>query len=294
MRHGLSAGRVILTALLAVVAIAALHHPAHGTTLWAAAGGQVEGGGVLIAKNHDDKPLPTELRLVVPRKGFTYLGLFALGSRKTQGPLAGVNEKGLAVVTAVPEGLPPGPDPNPSIEQIAESLLASYESVDLIVADQKILRQGPPAFYLIADRSNIALVETGPHGGISVTILKDGILTHTNHYLGEELLVWNRRIPKGSESRLERVTRLLQSSTVPLTQDAFIEMSRDRGAEGDDGALRVRASSGTLRVQTLAGWILLIPRTKPPELHVGVFVADGGEIEYDFKLDRPFWTEGVK
>jgi len=289
-----SALKAILAGLLSLIFIEAMHSPARGTTLWAAAGSRVEGGGALIAKNHDDKPLPAELRLVVPRKGFTYLGLFSLEGGKAQGPLAGVNERGLAVVTAVPESLPAGADPNPSIGRIAENLLASYESVDRMIADQKNLTQGPPAFYLIADSSHIALVETAPRGGISVINLADGILGHTSHYTDEKLLVWNKRIAKASESRLERITGLLKSSTVPFTQDTFVLLSHDRGSGEEDGILRPRQSSGTPQALTLAGWVLLIPGSKPPELHVGVFGPDGGETEYDFKLDRPFWTEGLR
>jgi len=290
--HG--ALNAILAGLLSVVLIAAMHSPACADTLWAAAGSPVEGGGVLVAKNHDDRLLPTELRLVAPRKGFTYLGLFSMGSPTLHGPLAGVNEKGLAVVTAVPETLPPGPGPNPSMERIADSLLTSYESVDRIIADQRILKQGPPAFYLIADNTRIALVETAPHGGISVISLTDGILAHTNHYTDERFLALNRQAAKGSEPRLERITRLLKSSTVPFTQDAFTALSHDRGAGRDDDILRVRQSPDTHQVRTLATWVLFIPAAKPAELHVGIFGPDGGETEYDFKLDKPFWTEGLR
>ena len=290
-RHS-TAMKMIYVGFLSVALIVASCLPAYASTLWGAAGSSVKGNGTLIAKNYDGKSTLIELRLVLPRKGSTYLGLFSLKNSKEQGPLAGVNEKGLAVVTAVPESLPPGPDAHPSIEQITEKLLAGFDTVDGILSDPKILRQGPPAFYVIADRSRIASVEIAPRGEITIKSLESGIFHHTNHYIDDKFLTWNKRIIKDSESRLERVGQLLRAIKSPLTMDNFIELGHDRGTSPEDGLLRVATPPGA--PQTLATWILYIPGSAVPELHVGLFGPDGSENEYDLKLDRAFWTEGLR
>ena len=282
----------IYVGLFAIILITALRLPAYGSTLWAAAGSHVQGGGTLIAKNYDAKPVPTHLRLVIPKKGFTYLGLFSLKNPKGQGPLAGVNKKGLAVVSAIPETLPPGPEPSPSIEQVSERLLAGFGTVAGALSDHKVLREGPPAFYLIADASQVAIVEITPHHEISVRNIENDILCHTGHYIDEKFLSRNRQRVKNSELRLERVERLLRSGNNPLTQDAFIDVAHDQGTIPDERILRSPGSSDAIR--TVATWILFIPGAKPPELHVGLFNPEGSETEYDFHLDRAFWTEGLR
>jgi isopenicillin-N N-acyltransferase like protein len=282
----------IYVGLLAITLITALSFPAYGSTLWAAAGTRVQGGGTLIAKNYDAKPVPTHLRLVIPRNGFTYLGLFSLKNPKGQGPLAGVNEKGLAVISAIPEALPPGPEARPSIEQVSEKLLAGFGTVDNVLSDQKILSEGPSAFYIIADASQIASVEVTSYHEIAVRNLVNNILCHTDHYIDERFLSRNRQTVKNSELRLERIGRLLNSGNNLLTLDAFIDVAHDRGTNPDEGILRSSGSSDGVR--TVATWVLVIPGTRPPELHVGLFDPEGSEAEYDFKLDRAFWTEGLR
>lgn len=284
--------KAVYACLFSIAIVTAVRMPAYGSTLWAAAGSHVQGGGTLMAQNYDDKPISVEPRLVIPKRGFTYLGLFSLKGPKGQGPLAGVNEKGLAVAAAVPETLPPDPNPRPSVEQTTEKLLAGFETVEGILSDRKILGQGPPAFYLIADRQRIASVEIAPRGAIAVKSLEAGLLCHTNHYTDEKLLTWNKKVAGGSEARLERIRQLLGGIGAPLDLDRFVEIGRDRGTNQEEAVLRTAPSSGAVR--TLAAWVLFIPDSNVPELRIGLFGSDGTEKEYDLKLDRPFWTEGLR
>ena len=176
--------------------------------------------------------------------------------------------------------------------QISEKLLAVFESVNGALSDHKIFREGPPAFYLLGDNSQIAYVEVTPHHEIAVKRLENGVLCHSGHYIDEKLLSWNKKNLKGSELRLERIAQLLGSSGESFTPDRFTEIAHDRGTDADDGILKTQSSPGPLR--TVSTWILFIPRSGAPELHAGIFGPDGAEREYDFKLDRPFWTEGLR
>src|ERR1035437_10230821 len=97
--------RTLLAALVSFVLLFAISFPAWGSTLWTAAGDQVRDRGTLMGMNFDGKTLECELRMVVPSQGFVYLGLFPLPSRKGQGPVAAINEKGLAIGVAAPEAL---------------------------------------------------------------------------------------------------------------------------------------------------------------------------------------------
>jgi hypothetical protein len=73
---------------------------AESCTLWAAVGEATRGGGSLVVKNRDWRPdHRQEIKRVTPKQGFRYFGLFATGNDEP-GLKAGVNEKGLVVVSA--------------------------------------------------------------------------------------------------------------------------------------------------------------------------------------------------
>ncbi len=68
-------------------------------TLWGAAGSDAS-GGTIISKNRDWAPDHTQvLKLRRSTKGYSHFGLYAVGGTEP-GIKAGVNEKGLTVITA--------------------------------------------------------------------------------------------------------------------------------------------------------------------------------------------------
>jgi hypothetical protein len=131
--------RGVLLLALASFALLTFCPPAHGTTLWAAAGAAVQDGGTLLGKNYDGKHVNLELRMVIPRQGLSYLGLFPLPSRKGQGPVAGVNEKGLAVVSANADTLHEGKQGH-SAERLPEALLTGFETVEDALSNRTSLK----------------------------------------------------------------------------------------------------------------------------------------------------------
>ncbi|HEY3276644.1 MAG TPA: carcinine hydrolase/isopenicillin-N N-acyltransferase family protein [Syntrophorhabdaceae bacterium] len=265
--------------------------PAHGSSLWGAVGNSVEGGGALVGKNYDGQPVHCEFRMVIPREGIPYLGLFPLHTKKGQGPVAGINEKGLAVVSAAPETISDS-RMNPSAERITEALLTGYETVDALLSAPLAFKKGFPIFYLIADRHKIALAEIPPQGDALIRTAENGTLFHTNHYIQQKFIDFNKKMRKNSELRLERLAGAFTGLAGPLTMDTFIGISKDRGTGTEDAILRFGGPPGSER--TLASWILSLPKAAPPELHVGFFGADETEREYDLRLDRSFWSEAVE
>jgi hypothetical protein len=70
-------------------------------SLWAVTGDRSKDKGTLVAQTWD-VPHGTsgELRLVIPAKGFRYLGLFSMQEKTGCNAVAGINEHGLATVKA--------------------------------------------------------------------------------------------------------------------------------------------------------------------------------------------------
>jgi hypothetical protein len=86
--------------LLLIVPLLLGSRAAESCTLWAAVREATRDGGSLVAKNRDWRPdHRQEVKRVTPKQGFRYYGLFATGNEEP-GLKAGVNEKGLVVVSA--------------------------------------------------------------------------------------------------------------------------------------------------------------------------------------------------
>ncbi len=284
--------RAFVPGLAVSVLLAFLHMPVYGSTLWGAAGSRVDGGGILVGKNYDAVSGSCELRMVIPRQGFSYFGLFPVPGRKGQGPMAGVNEKGLAIVTASPDSLAPPARGKPPGELIMEQLLTGFDTVDGLLSAEKILEDGPSLFYVVADRSKIALVETAPRGARAVRTIDKGVLFHTNHYIDEALLPSNKRPHKNSQMRFDHIGLVLNGLPGPLTMDDFIRISEDKGAQPGESIIRPPGPPGATR--TLATWILFLPKSGPPELHALFLGPEEVMKEYDSRLDQSFWTEGLE
>lgn len=246
--------------------------PAAACTLWAAAGERVAGGGVLIAKNRDWRDdCRQELRRYRPRHGFRCFGLYAK-CRRTRGLMAGVNEKGLVVVSATA--------PYPRAERLAgprtrglnRKLLMSCAGVEQVLSRHDLLRG--PRILLLADPSRIALVEIAKQGLMAVRVLRHGVLMATNHYG----LPFTRRLnphllSPSSLARRWRIAALLRRPGRFSLAD-FLAISRDRN-QGRPGALW-REPDWPGATRTLASWVVRLKPGGNLELVVRYYPCPGG------------------
>ena len=243
-------------------------------------------GGSLIAKNRDWTPEPSAVRLVHPEAGFRSLGLFPIRDGKQRSIVAGVNEKGLVIVTASASSVPEA-DRGKGGSGLTRQLLTVFSTVEDVQVNKSVFARTHPSMFLIADRRQTAWIEVAPEGRFSIRTIKKGVLTHTNHYLDETLIDVNGKIGRSSRTRLGRIGELLDRRTAPLTLEDFIAFSQDRNDGPDDSLWRTGSKPDGRR--TLASWIVSLPPAAPPELFVRL--ANPGEPERTMKmtLDGPFW-----
>jgi isopenicillin-N N-acyltransferase-like protein len=256
-------------------------------TLWAAIGDKAGGGGTLLSKNRDWKPDHRQtLRLVHPREGFTYLGLFAEGN-DDPGLKAGVNEKGLSIVSASTNVPRNARASQPGKHGVMARILAGYASVDALIADaEKILSQARTSFFMVSDRRKVLVAEVGLAGKFSVKVVESGTATHTNHFLDPQLAsIYNDKIGTSSAIRLARINELLAQGESPFTLAKFAAISRDQH-DGQDNSLW---RSG--RECTLASWIIESPIAGPQRLCVVIANPREEESTQDFELSEVFWKK---
>jgi len=255
-------------------------------TLWAAAGKRVAHRGSLIAKNRDWIPESSEIRFVRSTTGFRSLGLYPIRDGKQTGMVAGINEKGLVVVTATAGSIPRS-DQEAGGRGLTRQLLSVFSTVDGVLENRTIFTKTHPSIYLIADHSRTAWIEVAPEGKYSFRATRSGVLAHTNHYLGETLVDVNKTIAQGSRMRLGRIEGLLHSHEAPLTLEDFITFSEDRNDGPDHSLWRVGSKPEGKR--TLASWIVSLPPKASPELFLRL--ANPGEPERAVRivLDGQFW-----
>ena len=255
-------------------------------TLWSAVGSRVAHKGGLIAKNRDWTPEPSVFHLVQPRVGFRSLGLFPIRDGKQQGLVAGVNEKGLVVVTASASSIPEA-DREKGGSGLARQLLTLFSTVEEVQLNKSVFARTHPVIFLIADRSQTTWIEVAPEGKFALRASKKGVLMHTNHYLDKTLIDANKKIGRSSRTRLGRIGELLDRHPEPFTLEDFIAFSQDRNDGPDDSLWRTGEKPDGTR--TLASWIVSLPPAAPPELFFRL--ANPGEPEQTMQLtlDRPFW-----
>jgi isopenicillin-N N-acyltransferase like protein len=272
----------IFYALFALTGISTLE----ACTLWSAVGNRVAHGGSLIAKNRDWTPESSAVRLVHPDAGFRSLGLFPIRDGKQRGMVAGVNEKGLVIVTASASGVPEA-DRVKGGGGLTRQLLTIFSTMEDVLLNKSVFTHTHPSMYLIADRRQTAWIEVAPEGRYSLRTMKRGVLAHTNHYLDEKMIDVNGKIGRSSRTRLGRIEELLDRHTTPLTPEDFIAFSQDRNDGPDDSIWRTGGNPDGRR--TLASWIVSLPPAAPPELFVRL--ANPGEPERTIRmtLDGPFW-----
>jgi hypothetical protein len=278
-----AAGAVAFLLALLLVAI-----DAPACTLWGAAGADAS-GGTILSKNRDWAPDHTQvLKMRRGAGGYGFFGLYAVGN-DAEGIKAGVNEKGLSVVTASAGSIPRATrDHQPGKRGIISETLAAFATCDEILAKKdEIFPHARAMIVMIADGRKVLVAEIGLEGKYVLWTVENGTIARTNHFLDDSLADFNIRIGVTSPARLERITELLKSAPRPLTIDAFAAMSRDRGSGAGRGAIWRTGNTSP----TLASWIMETPERGAPRLRV--VLANPGQPEEPraFVLDERFWRE---
>ncbi len=273
-------------AALLVLLFLAWAVPAEPCTLWAATGSGTADGMTILAKNRDWKPDQSHmLRQVKPASGYSYLGLFAFGG-DSPGLKAGINEKGLAVVTATASVIPKnerGTDEGDRIN--SHEILITFATVDEVLAQKERFTRS--SYYMVADAEKVAVFEGAPDGKTEVRIIDDGYIAQTNHYVSSSLKWYNKRASTSSKTRYERITKLLASKQGDLTMEDFIAFSEDRNSGPDNSIFREGSNPGKSR--TVATWIITIPKGKAPQLYVTMKDPGKDFRAYSGILDAEFW-----
>jgi isopenicillin-N N-acyltransferase like protein len=248
--------------------------PSAACTLWGAVGDAVEGGGTLVAKNRDWAPdHRQELVLLRPPEGYRSVALMAVGNNDP-GIKAGVNEKGLVIVSATAGQFPSAE--RKKIEQrkrLMSHFLATCASVEELLKQIELMRR--PVFYLVGDRTELAVIEVALDGRRSVTRTASGTLHHTNHYCAIEPPGIKRKPGASSRRRHDRIEELLKTSQNPFDIDGFTRFAEDRNAGPDNSIWRTGSDPASHR--TLATWLVSVPPSGSPQLYLKT--ADPGEPE---------------
>lgn len=237
-------------------------------TLWAATGDSVEDGGTLLVKNRDWAPNHRqELKYVKPKAGYSYIGLFAADGEYS-GLKAGVNEKGLVVVSASASSISMRERKQmPGTHALLRKLLSNCGSVDDALK-QSALFVGP-RFLMLADKHKVASVEVGPAGSFAVQVKENGIIYHTNHYIDDQMAQYNRKIGESSKIRYRRIGELLERAASPFNLNTFVSFSHDR-IDGDNNSI-FRLGSTPQKARTLAVWAVSLTPSRAPELYVEMY-----------------------
>ncbi len=266
-------GRAITLGLFFFCTLSFASH-VEACTLWAATGQSVDGNGTLIAKNRDWTPdHGQELLVLRPKAGYASLVLIATGGDEP-GAKAGVNEKGLVIVSATASQLS-REERNRAQQKhgLTKTLLAECASVADVLNRLNQFRR--PVFYLVGDKNTIASIEVAPDGRVHVERRTTGTLAHTNHYLAADARGVERLPSASSTIRLKQIEQLLREQNRPFSLDAFIRLSEDKSNGPDDSIWRT--GSIPKKKRTLASWIVRIPQNGTPELYLKT--ADPGHSE---------------
>lgn len=243
----------------------------------------------MVSKNRDWEPDHQQhLKIVQPAKGYRYLGLFAEGGADS-GLKAGINDQGLAVVSASASSIPKRiRETQPETAGIMRKLLAGFSSVDELLAQKEIFAKTHAEFLIVSDHSKIAVVEVGLEGSYAVSICENRTVTHTNHFCEKTLTHFNEQQGESSQVRYKRIQDLLTQKSPPYTLEDFKTMSTDRNAGPNNSIWRT--GSSPKKTRTLATWISAIPREGSPTLYVKIANPDSAPREYTFELKESFWS----
>lgn len=242
-----------------------LSAPVEACTLFAATGSVVENGGTLIVKNRDWEPDQHQvIKFVTPQSGYSYFGLYAEGP--SSGMKAGINDKGLVVVSATAGSIPSKERKTMPSKASITRLLKECSSVD-----EALLRTDlflGPKILMLADKKAVATIEIGPEGKFSIEKKENDYICHTNHYVLEDMLNFNRKIGESSQKRYDRICQLLDNGDLPFSMDEFLAFSNDRN-DGFDNSI-FRTGSNPAKIRTMAVWAVEIPLDASPEVYVRI------------------------
>jgi isopenicillin-N N-acyltransferase like protein len=201
---------------------------------------------------------------------------------------AGVNEKGLCVISASASSIPKKQrDNQPGKHGLISILLSKYATVDDVIKDKdNLFPNARTLFYMISDKNNIVIVEVGLKGKYTIKQQSDGKILHTNHFLDKEMSEFNFKPGISSTTRLDRITKLMNDLAPPYNVSQFVTISRDQNDGPDNSLWRVSPKESTL-----ASWILANPKEGAPTLRL--VIANPGKKEelHEFTLDEKFWKE---
>jgi hypothetical protein len=287
-------GRFFVAAGLILLGFLGAAPCARSCTLWALHGADVQGGGTLVVKNRDYPPgHPTSFALFSPEKGYRILAMRSTGSGKPT-MVGGVNEKGLAVVTASVGTIPKAERRRVrreyGLKYPVEPLLARFATVREVVAAQELLAGVTPIFALIADANEVATLESSGKAWKIEVMPRNGFTAHTNHPLLVDTPDMRQEPdPKGSLVRLARIRELLAGLAKPADLAAVTALALDQ-ADGPDRSIhRTGSSPGKARtVGLLSVW--LPPAGGAPRAVLRVIDPLGvRQAELSLVLDAAFW-----
>jgi len=273
---------------LGLVALLALPLHTQACTLWGAAGADA-GDGTILSKNRDWKPDHQQsLKLVRPAQGYAYFGLYAEGNDEP-GLKAGVNEKGLAIVSASSNISTALRKSQSGKHGIMTDILRRFASIDaLLPMADHIFAASRANFFMIADAHKLLVAEVGLDGRFRYKVIDQGATAHTNHYLDDGLAGQFEDKPgRSSATRLARVNELLAQAPRPLTAEQFAQISRDHH-DGPNNSLWRNGAE-----HTLASWIISHPKNSAPRLCVVLDNPGQDESTQEFTLDEAFWRQNA-
>ena len=255
---------ILVNLLIAITLL--LTAPVEACTLFAANGSVVDDGGTLLVKNRDWEPNQHQVIKFVPSKdGYSYFGLYAEGT--AAGMKAGINEKGLTVVSATAGSIPYKERKNmPDKPGSMTKLLKECASVEEALTRTDLFLG--PKILMLADKKSVATIEIGPEGKFSIEQKENDYICHTNHYVAEDMLNFNKKIGQSSQKRYERICQLLDDASSPFSLDVFLNFSNDRN-DGPDNSI-FRLGSNPANTRTMAVWAVKIPLDSSPEVYVRI------------------------
>jgi hypothetical protein len=250
-------------------------------TLFAATGSDwVEGGGTLIVKNRDWRPDWQEMRLV-DNDTYRYYGIFA-GDVEKSVLRAGINEKGLVVMSATASSIPTRDRrqmPQAKLSAL-RTMLGKCATVDEALSHSELFLG--PKFLLLADAHKIAYLEVAPEGKYRIREVTNGPLAHTNHYLEPKLQWANYKSGTSSLTRYNRITELLDSGKQPYTLDDFVTYSQDQH-DGPDNSIW-RTGSNPKGGQTVATLAVRLQENQLPQLYLKIRTAPDKQGQEEIRM----------
>lgn len=215
-------------AILAGLAVGFAAHNVNACSIFAATGDIVEGGGSLISKTEDLNFDYVHTLFKGTSSGYPYYILTCKDSNGQGYDRFGINKYGLAIAGAGAS----------QVKNAGGEIKGKYDR-DKILRTCKNVPEALAAFpecftkpghLMIADSKEIACIEVGLNGKMSIKRSLNGYLAHTNHYLDTSIVNGiNLTLSKKSTSvqRLNRINELLSTTQKPLKLSDFIDFIND-------------------------------------------------------------------